>query len=233
MTISLIHFNPDTGLAASVTATGGVAVGGYVNHSWRGLGACATQGLYTNPWYAEKAKAYLAQGLSAKEVIEHLKKDDSDYAKRQCAIVDEHGNAAFINGDENIAHVESLAVPHLAVAGNMLENSTVITAFADTFLQLTTTNPTQVKTGEKPKYQEGYEQRLPEILIDSLEQALEAGGDKRGTYSASLRVESFSKAPIDIRVDWANNNLIEHMRKVLSHVKEEGFQTFLKHLPNH
>ncbi|MEF1280665.1 DUF1028 domain-containing protein [Vibrio fortis] len=47
MTISLIHVNPNTGLSAAISATGGVSVGGYVNHSWRGVGACATQGLFT------------------------------------------------------------------------------------------------------------------------------------------------------------------------------------------
>ena len=100
MTISLIHVNPETGLSASITATGGVAVGGYVNHSWRGIGACATQGLFTNPWYADNAKRWLSQGLCCHDVVERLKEGDAEFAKRQCMVMDKHGHAAFINGEE-------------------------------------------------------------------------------------------------------------------------------------
>ncbi|MEH0668498.1 DUF1028 domain-containing protein [Vibrio owensii] len=232
MTISLIHVNPETGLAASITATGGVAVGGYVNHSWRGIGACATQGLFTNPWYADNAKRWLSQGLSCHEVIDRLKEGDAEFAKRQCMVMDKHGHAAFINGEENIAHVGSLVFQDLAVAGNMLESDAVIEAFADSFMVQTMLNADQVRAGEKPKYRDDYEARLAEVLITALEAALEAGGDKRGTYSASLRIESYTQAPIDIRVDWSDDSLIEDMRKVLSRVQAPSFQEFLNGLPN-
>ncbi|MEH0695811.1 DUF1028 domain-containing protein [Vibrio owensii] len=232
MTISLIHVNPETGLSASITATGGVAVGGYVNHSWRGVGACATQGLFTNPWYADNAKRWLSQGLSCHEVIDRLKEGDAEFAKRQCMVMDKHGHAAFINGEENIAHVGSLAFQDLAVAGNMLESDAVIEAFADSFMAQTMLNAEQVRAGDQPQYHENYEARLAEVLITALEAALEAGGDKRGTYSASLRIESYTQAPIDIRVDWSDDSLIEDMRKVLSRVQAPSFQEFLNGLPN-
>lgn len=232
MTISLIHVNPKTGLSASISATGGVAVGGYVNHSWRGIGACATQGLFTNPWYAENAKRYLVQGLSSAETIEQLRQADPGYAKRQCMVMDRLGNAAFIDGEENIPHVGSIAYPSVAVAGNMLESDAVLEAFIQSFVEATTVNPQQVHQGKCPEYQLGYEETLPEILIEALSQALQAGGDKRGTYSASLRVESNTRAPIDIRVDWSDDSLIEDLTKVLARVREASFQAFLDNLPN-
>ncbi|MET2850971.1 DUF1028 domain-containing protein [Vibrio owensii] len=232
MTISLIHVNPEKGLSASITATGGVAVGGYVNHSWRGIGACATQGLFTNPWYADNAKRWLSQGLCCHDVVERLKEGDAEFAKRQCMVMDKHGHAAFINGEENIAHVGSLAFQDLAVAGNMLESDAVIEAFADSFMAQTMLNADQVRAGDKPQYHENYETRLAEVLITALETALEAGGDKRGTYSASLRIESYTQAPIDIRVDWSDDSLIEDMRNVLSRVQAPSFQEFLNGLPN-
>ena len=68
MTLSLLHYNPNTNTSASITATGGVSVGGYVNHSWRGVGGCATQGLYTNPWYADYARDGLLSGKTASDV---------------------------------------------------------------------------------------------------------------------------------------------------------------------
>ncbi|EEZ88499.1 conserved hypothetical protein [Vibrio harveyi 1DA3] len=232
MTISLIHVNPEKGLSASITATGGVAVGGYVNHSWRGIGACATQGLFTNPWYADNAKRWLSQGLCCRDVVERLKEGDAEFAKRQCMVMDKHGHTAFINGEENIAHVGSLAFQDLAVAGNMLESDAVIEAFADSFMAQTMLNAEQVRAGDKPQYRDNYEVRLAEVLITALEAALEVGGDKRGTYSASLRIESYTRAPIDIRVDWSDDSLIEDMRNVLSRVQAPSFQEFLNGLPN-
>lgn len=232
MTISLIHVNPETGLSASITATGGVAVGGYVNHSWRGIGACATQGLFTNPWYADNAKRWLSQGFCCHDVVGRLKEGDAEFSKRQCMVMDKHGHAAFINGEENIAHVGSLAFQDLAVAGNMLESDAVIEAFADLFMAQTMLNVEQVRAGDKPQYRDNYEARLAEVLITALEAALKAGGDKRGTYSASLRIESYTQAPIDIRVDWSDDSLIEDMRKVLSRVRAPSFQEFLNGVPH-
>ncbi len=231
MTLSLIHFNPRTGLSASITATGGVAVGGYVNHSWRGLGACATQGLFTNPWYAEKARSWLSQGLNCDDVIKQIKQSDIDYNQRQLMVMDNQGRCAFINGEENIAHVGSLAWPHIAVSGNMLANHKVVTIFARTFLSLATMNAKEVEKGMTPLYREDYEKHLPATLISSLEEAVRVGGDSRGTYSASLRIESYTTAPIDIRVDWADSDLISSLRQVLSRVEEKSFQTFLSKLP--
>lgn len=166
------------------------------------------------------------------DVVERLKEGDAEFAKRQCMVMDKHGHAAFINGEENIAHVGSLVFQDLAVAGNMLESDAVIEVFADSFMAQTMLNADQVRAGEKPKYRDDYEARLAEVLITALEAALEAGGDKRGTYSASLRIESYTQAPIDIRVDWSDDSLIEDMRNVLSRVQAPSFQEFLNGLPN-
>ncbi|GAL10228.1 Bll2871 protein [Vibrio astriarenae] len=232
MTISLIHVNPETGYAASICATGGVSVGGYVNHSWRELGACATQGLFTNPWYAEKAKKLLQQGLSAHQVIETLISEDDGHPQRQCMIMDMKGSSAFLNGSENIPYVGSIAFPHIAVAGNMLASEDVLEAFVCSFVELVCKNPLEViHAGAVPEYKHDYELSLPEHLITALETALNVGGDKRGTYSASLRVESPSTAPIDVRVDWSDDQLIKDMRLVLSHVRSAGFSEFLSQLP--
>ena len=232
MTISLIHVNPNTGLSASISATGGVSVGGYVNHSWRGVGACATQGLFTNPWYADKARELFILGQTAQQVVESLKAGDAEYSKRQCMVMDKNGDSAFIHGDDNIPYVGSIAYPTIAVAGNMLESDKVLQAFSDSFIAQTTLNPSSILEDGAPVYRDNYEAELPEILITALDAALQAGGDKRGTFSASLRVESLTQAPIDIRVDWADGCLISELRNVLSRVREAGFQDFLNNLPN-
>ena len=166
------------------------------------------------------------------EVIERLKEGDTEFAKRQCMVMDKHGHASFINGEENIAHVGSFTLQDIAVTGNMLESDTVIGAFADAFMAQTMLNVEQVRVGDIPQYRDNYEATLAEVLITALEAALEAGGDKRGTYSASLRIESYTQAPIDIRVDWSDNSLIEDMRKVLTRIRAPSFEEFLSGEPN-
>ncbi|MCH2176073.1 MAG: DUF1028 domain-containing protein [Lentisphaeria bacterium] len=68
--------------------------------------------------------------------------------------------------------------------------------------------------------------------MSSLDKALTAGGDKRGTKSAALRIESNTQAPIDIRVDWSDKNVIDDLKTILSKVKSSSFQDFLVKLPN-
>lgn len=233
MTISLVHYNPDTGVSASITATGGPSVGGYVNHSWRNLGTCATQGLYTNPWYAEFAKQKLSEGLSASQIIEKIKTEDRNHAQRQCIIVDADGEVACLDGEQNIDYIGHIAGKQVGVAGNMLATPEVLNAFYNRFVKATTDNADKViENGEQPSFVEGYENTLPHSLIEALEAALKSGGDKRGTYSASLRIEYPDKAPIDIRVDWSEDQVIQDLRKVLSKVEGESFQSFLGGVPS-
>ncbi|GEM81625.1 DUF1028 domain-containing protein [Vibrio superstes] len=233
MTISLIHFNPQLGLSASITATGGPSVGGYVNHSWRSLGACVTQGLFTNPWYPEFVKQQLENGSSAKSLIAQIRELDSESAKRQCMVIDNQGKIASLDGEENIPYVGHMGTLHTGVAGNMLESRAVIEQFYTHFIKQACVNSGDVLASDAhPSYQESYQQQLPHILIDSLSSALEAGGDKRGTFSASMRIESLDQAPIDIRVDWTDGDIIQDMRKVLSRVQAPSFQEFLSQLPS-
>ena len=91
MTLSLVHCNPATGTVAAITATGGVAVGGYVHHCWRGIGACATQGRFTNPWYPARIYEALAAGASARQALRAAISEDNDSGSRQCLVMDSHG----------------------------------------------------------------------------------------------------------------------------------------------
>lgn len=221
------------GISASITATGGPSVGGYVNHSWRNLGACATQGLFTNPWYADFAKQKLSEGLSASQVIEQIKAQDHNHAQRQCIVVDNQGEVACLDGGENIDYIGHIAGRQIGVAGNMLATPQVLHAFYNHFVEATTSNAFQVMIqGEEPNFIQDYQEKLAHSLINALEAALTAGGDKRGTYSASLRVEYMDKAPIDIRVDWSENQVIQDLRTVLSKVEGESFQAFLSGVPS-
>lgn len=233
MTLSLIHVQPATGTVAALTATGGVAVGGYVHHAWRGLGACATQGLATHPWYPEGIRHALKQQHTAQDALEQVIQQDSGSSRRQCLVMDASGQAAVHSGHDNLAVVAAELRPTVAAAGNVLADTKVVETLLQTFLALTCSNPDEARDrGVTPRYRDGYEAHLLETLIEALDAALQAGGDSRGTRSAALRIESFDAAPIDLRVDWAEEPA-EALRALARRVRAPEFAAFLASLPTH
>ncbi|MDW5377730.1 DUF1028 domain-containing protein [Halomonas sp. HP20-15] len=231
MTLSLIHVQPATGTVAALTATGGVAVGGYVHHAWRGLGACATQGLATNPWYPEGIRHALSQGRTVRQALDQVTRRDGGAARRQCLVMDAGGRAAVHSGGDNLPEVAAELRPTIAAAGNMLAGGQVVATLVQRFLSLTCTNPDAAwARSAAPRYRDGYESRLLETLIDALDAALRAGGDRRGARSAALRIESFDAAPIDLRVDW-DERPVEALRTLAGRVRAPDFAEFLASLP--
>ncbi|MGC3874170.1 DUF1028 domain-containing protein [Halomonas sp. GXIMD04776] len=232
MTLSLVHVNPMSGTVATLAATAGVAVGGYVPHGWRGLGACATQGLSTNPWYPDGLRRALEAGFEAEAALHAVVDADSGASRRQCLVMDALGRAAVHSGQDNLPRVAASLKPTVAVAGNLLAGAPVIETLLKTFLTTTCHNADAVIAEEAfPCYRHDYEVRLLEALIAALEAALAAGGDVRGTHSAALRIESFQSAPLDLRVDWAEHDLIAQLRGLAARVRAPAFADFLASLP--
>ncbi|MBY5926849.1 MULTISPECIES: DUF1028 domain-containing protein [Halomonas] len=232
MTLSLLHVNPDTGTVAALTATGGVAVGGYVHHAWRGIGACATQGRVTHPWYPEGIRQALADDVRAQQALDDQVVQDPQATLRQCLVMDRYGTSALHNGADNGAVVASCHYPGVAAAGNLLADRRVVNALCDTLLSSSCRNAGAViAAGAMPVYRADYERCLPESLVDALEAALGCGGDVRGTRSAALRVESFHQAPIDLRIDWCEGDLVGELRGLIRRVRESTFADFLAAMP--
>lgn len=231
MTLSLVHCHPATGTVATITATGGVAVGGYVHHCWRGIGACVTQGRFTNPWYPARVRDALRDGATAKQALDVAISQDDDAALRQCLVMDAHGCSSVHSGSENIAEVEAVCFPGVAAVGNMLQSRDVVKVLAERFLSVSTTNSgAAIKRSEAPRYPNHHDQHLLANLIDALDAALDAGGDKRGTRSAALRIESFQQAPIDLRVDWSED-VVAALRLLAGQFMSDDFQAFWRQLP--
>ncbi|MDT0499955.1 MULTISPECIES: DUF1028 domain-containing protein [unclassified Halomonas] len=231
MTLSLVHVQPTTGTVAALTATGGVAVGGYVHHAWRGIGACATQGLVTNPWYPDTLRAALSDSGSAGQALAQVVSADPGASRRQCLVMDRQGRAVVHSGTDNLPVVASACRPTVAAAGNMLAGTEVIDALLWGFLEQACVNAEAAwREVEPPRYRDDYEALLPEMLVAALKAALAAGGDGRGTRSVALRVESFSAAPIDLRVDWSETPAAE-LRTLIERVREPTFAGFLASLP--
>jgi uncharacterized Ntn-hydrolase superfamily protein len=178
-----------------------LAVGSVVPWAAARVGAIATQS-YANPQYGPDGLGLLRDGLSAGETVERLTTADEGRAQRQLGIVDGSGRAATFTGDECHAWAGGRTGPGYAAQGNILVSEATVDALAETF----------EATAGKP---------LVERLLDCLDAAQAAGGDRRGQQSAALLVvgpeqgyAGLSDVFVDLRVD-DHERPLEELRRLL------------------
>jgi uncharacterized Ntn-hydrolase superfamily protein len=165
-----------------------LAVGSIVPWAEPHAGCVATQS-WANPRYGPDGLELLRSGLSAAEVVEQLTAADENRAQRQLGIVDAGGRGASYTGDECNEWAGGRVGPAYAAQGNILVSGETVDALADTF----------EGTAGRP---------LAERLLDCLDAAQAAGGDRRGQQSAALLVvgpeqgyAGLSDVFVDLRVD--------------------------------
>lgn len=165
-----------------------LSVGSVVPWAEPGVGAIATQA-YANPRYGPEGLSLLREGLPAADVVERLTLGDEGRTDRQVGIVDSAGRAASYTGDECLEWAGSRTGAGYAAQGNILVSAATVDALAATF----------ERTGGRP---------LAERLLDCLDAAQAAGGDRRGQQSASLLVverdggyAGLSDVVVDLRVE--------------------------------
>ena len=165
-----------------------LAVGSVVPWAAPHVGAIATQS-YANPRYGPDGLALLREGLSAEEVMEQLTGADEDRELRQLGVVDREGRAATFTGSGCHAWAGGRTGEHYAAQGNILVSGATVDALATTF----------EATAGRP---------LAERLLDCLDAAEAAGGDRRGRQSAAILVverdggyAGLSDLLVDLRVD--------------------------------
>jgi uncharacterized Ntn-hydrolase superfamily protein len=145
-----------------------LAVGSIVAWAEPEAGAVATQA-YANPRYGPDGLALLRGGASAEDVVARLTEADEGRSRRQLGVVDAQGGSASFTGEECTAWAGGRTGPCYAAQGNILVSGETVDALAETF--------------------EGSAGRpLSERLLDCLDAAQEAGGDRRGQQSAALLV---------------------------------------------
>jgi uncharacterized Ntn-hydrolase superfamily protein len=165
-----------------------LAVGSIVPWAEPGAGAVATQA-YANPRYGPDGLALLREGASADEVVRRLTDPDVDRAQRQLGVVDREGRSATYTGDACHDWAGGRVGARYAAQGNILVSSDTVGALAETF---------EATEGGV----------LAERLLDCLDAAQAAGGDRRGQQSAALLVvgpgqgyAGLSDVVVDLRVD--------------------------------
>jgi uncharacterized Ntn-hydrolase superfamily protein len=122
-------------------------------------------------------------------VVASLTEADEGREHRQLGVVDRHGDAATFTGSACIAWAGGRTGQGYAAQGNILVSEETVDALAETF---------ERSAGEP----------LTERLLDCLDAAQAAGGDRRGQQSAAVLVvekgggyAGLSDVLVDLRVD--------------------------------
>jgi uncharacterized Ntn-hydrolase superfamily protein len=166
------------------------------------VGAIATQS-WANPRYGPEGLELLGQGLSADEAVERLTAADDERAQRQLGIVDGEGRGATYTGAACHDWAGGRVGGGYAAQGNILVSAETVDALAETF----------EATSGKP---------FVERLLDCLDAAQAAGGDRRGQQSAAILVvgpeqgfAGLSDVFVDLRVD--DHELpLEELRRIFA-----------------
>jgi uncharacterized Ntn-hydrolase superfamily protein len=177
-----------------------LGVGSVVPWAEPHVGAIATQA-WANPRYGPDGLALLREGLSAEQVVERLTTADEGRDHRQLGVVDREGRGASFTGSECMDWAGGRTGPAYAAQGNILVSQDTVDAIAETF---------ERTAGAA----------LAERLLDCLDAAQAAGGDRRGQQSAALLVvehqggyAGLSDSVVDLRVD-EHERPLEELRRI-------------------
>ena len=203
-TYSIVAADLDASQWGVATQSKFLAVGSVVPWAQAEVGAIATQS-YANPRYGPDGLALLRQGLSADDVAKRLTEADDGRDQRQLGVVDARGGSATFTGSACHDWAGGRTGEAYAAQGNILVSAETVDALAETF----------EATAGKP---------LALRLLDCLDAAQSAGGDRRGQQSAAVLVvekdagyAQLSDVVLDLRVDDHERPLEEVRRLYLLH----------------
>ncbi|MDA3861145.1 MAG: DUF1028 domain-containing protein [Melioribacteraceae bacterium] len=203
-TYSIVARDNKTGEMGVAVQSHWFSVGTLVAWGEAGVGVVATQS-FVNPSFGPDGLAKMKEGMTAKQTLDLLIKNDDGRDVRQLGILDVNGNSASYTGSRCIpfaGHIEGI---NYSVQANMMKSETVWAAMEKAFLE----------TENLP---------LAERLLAALEAAQAEGGDIRGKQSAAILVvrgESTGKIwedrLVDLRIDDHSNPIIEMKRLLKVH----------------
>lgn len=167
MTFSIVAYDANENAWGVAVASKFLAVGAVVPHLKANVGAIATQS-YAKIGYGLDGLALMQEGKSAAETLAILLEQDAGREKRQVGIVDAQGRSAAFTGKDCHAWAGHKTGEGFTCQGNILANSGVLEAMAESYL---------TAKGE-----------LADRLVTALLAGETTGGDKRGRQSAAVIV---------------------------------------------
>jgi uncharacterized Ntn-hydrolase superfamily protein len=189
-TYSIVAADPEAGELGCAVQSRAFTVGALVPWVRAGVGAAATQA-FTLSASGPRILDAVAQGREPGEALRNVVEGDEHGARRQYGVVTADGRGAGYTGAECEDWAGDRQGDFYAAQGNILAGPEVLDAMAQSF-ETSAGNP------------------LADRLMDALDAAEEAGGDRRGKQSAALVVERTGAAEtsrvgldrvVDLRVD--------------------------------
>jgi uncharacterized Ntn-hydrolase superfamily protein len=211
MTFSIVARDPLTGAFGAAVATGTPVVGALVLHLAADIGAVATQGLSTNPFYGIHGLRLMADGLTAEEACRKLTAEDGGRQSRQLVAIDRNGKTAGWTGELNIEATRLILADDVALAANWVASGDVVSA-------------------AKAAFESSGAPTFAGKLIGALSAGERAGGDSRGLRSAAVRVACRDHPPIDLRADFDPQPILQ-LAEIHRATLEPDFQAFLSRVP--
>lgn len=186
-TYSIVAKDSVTGNMAVAVQSHWFSVGSVVTYGKAGVGVVATQSL-VNPSYGPKGLALMEQGLTPKQALDALLKNDSGEMYRQVAFLNHEGVVATHTGNKCIDKAGHRQGKYFSVQANMMLKNTVWDAMANAF--------------------ESNKGDLSERVLAALKAAEKEKGDIRGKQSAAILIvkaeatgNSWEDVIMDLRVD--------------------------------
>lgn len=186
-TFSIVAYDAETESWGVAVQSKFLAAAAVVSYAAAGAGAVATQS-YANTRYGPLGLHMMRLGMSAEETIEALVASDPEPELRQVGLVDGEGRAAAFTGDGCYDWAGHRVGEGFCCQGNILAGPAVVDNMAKAFSS--SKSPFALR------------------LIEALEVAQAAGGDRRGQQSAGLLVVregagygGFNDVAVDLRVD--------------------------------
>jgi len=206
-TFSIVGFDPVTGDLGVAVQSKFFGVGTVVPWAKADVGAVATQS-YANITYGTEGIALLEKGLTPKEAIEHLTRNDEGSPLRQAGMVDAKGRATSFTGAKCNEWAGHVVGDHFAAQGNLLAGQSVVEDMASAYREAAAIPGSE----------------LADWLMAAMQAGQEAGGDKRGRQSAALLVvrkdsgyDRKNDRYIDLRVEDHQTPIIELQRLLEIH----------------
>ncbi|HVL73988.1 MAG TPA: DUF1028 domain-containing protein [Beijerinckiaceae bacterium] len=190
MTFSIAARCARTGMFGVAISSSSPAVAARCAYARAGVGAATSQNI-TDPRLGERLVALLAEGASATEAVEIVRRTTEHIAFRQLTAVDRNGGTAAYSGAKVLGlHAEAKGRDAVA-AGNLLATEAV---------------PERMLAA----FEEAPEAHLADRLLRALRAAIEAGGEAGPVHSAGLRlVDAVSWPVADLRVDWHDDPIAQ------------------------
>lgn len=181
-TFSIAARDQASGMLGVAVASKVLAVGASCPFVRAGVGAISSQA-YLNPALGVRGLQLLEDGLSAQAALDTVLAEDEGRQWRQVNIVDNFGRSASHSGSQTDPWSEVRTGPNYALGGNLLTGTKTIEAMEKSLLS-------------------GQNLSFGERLMQALEAADNAGGDRRGKQSAALYIVYHQAVPyINLRVD--------------------------------